>query len=607
MSEQATGARQADGELESQLAHALELLHGGDAAGAQAGFERMLARQPRHADAWHLLGMARRAQGDPAGAVDAIGRAIAVCADNPHFHSNLGGAYLAAGQAGAACDCFRRAIALAPAVATFHYNLGVALQGAGRHDDAVGSFEQALARDPDLVDAHNNRANALLALGRHDEALRSVGRAIALAPGVAHLYLNRAAAQVCLGRPAAALDDLERAIALEPSLLAARIQRAALLHDARRLADALQEHERIVALAPERADVYYHLALTVYRMGQFALAAQLFGQAVRRDPGNALYAMHQGVALLMQGDFAAGLPLLEARLGLPGAMATPFAQARWDGTQALAGRTLLVVAEQGLGDTLQFCRFLAPLRARGARVVLAAQPGLRALMQTVDGADAVVAFGELVPATDYYCYLMSLPLLLGTALAAVPARVPYLAGPLPAPPRPAGAVPPGRGALRIGVVWSGDPVHKNDASRSIALAQFARALPAGHRYTVLQPVIRPADQAALAARPDLLQVAQVQGSFSDTAAVCSVLDLVVCVDTSVAHLAGALGMPTWLLLPWVPDWRWQAQGEASYWYPTMRLYRQARDGEWAAPLQRLHADLVRYLQEPAAGPGAEPA
>ncbi len=332
----------------------------------------------------------------------------------------------------------------------------------------------------------------------------------------------------------------------------------------------------------------------MHRMGRLQEAVDCYGQALRLSPGHAMAHMNRGLSLLLQGRLQEGWAEYEWRWqSEQRQQQRGFSQPLWSGREPLQGKTLLVHAEQGLGDSLQFCRFVPQLEARGARVVLEVQPAVWALVTSLAGGHQLLRRGDALPAFDLHCPLLSLPSALGLDEAALMASPsPYLRA---EPTRVAAWRERlrDRPAPRIGIVWSGIAGHTNDHNRSLALRDFMAALPADMRFVSLQKEVRPADQPLLDASPNILQVNGWLGDFADTAALIACLDLVISVDTSVAHAAAAMGKPVWLLLPFVPDWRWMMDRADSPWYPAMRLYRQPGLGHWAPVLAQLRQDLLR--------------
>lgn len=411
---------------------------------------------------------------------------------------------------------------------------GNALFTLGWHEEAIGAYEQALARKPDLAEAAANASAALNRLGRAERALERAEQALRLQPGHVISLSNRAIALQSLGRHAEAV---------------------AAAHDA-------------------------HL----------------------KFPGDAELRWTYGATALLNGDFASGWPALDARWSLPGAGKRPRADdlgcPAWSGEQSIEGRTLLLLAEQGLGDTLQFVRYASELRSRGARVVLWIPEALQQLLQSSMPDCTVVPRTQGAPQADFHISLMDLPLALGTRLESIPAAVPYLRAQHE-------RVEAWRGRfaadenLRVGLVWSGNAAHSNDRNRSLPLSQLLRIALPGIRFVSLQREVRDTDRSALA-DSGILDVADELHSFSDTAALVEALDLVISVDTSVAHLAGALGRPLWVLLPHRPDWRWLVDREDSPWYPTARLFRQPRPGDWDPVLEGVRVALAELAARPRA-------
>ncbi|MFZ9449205.1 MAG: tetratricopeptide repeat protein, partial [Alphaproteobacteria bacterium] len=452
------------------------------------------------------------------------------------------------------------------------FGLGVALQAAQAMADAAEAYRAALAIDPRHVPALANLALALGALGRHDAALAAADEALALAPGLAEAHGARAAGWRATGRAEEARAAIDAALALAPGNAPFHANRANALRDLGRLAEARDACDRAVALEPGLADA-------------------------RRN---------RAMLMLLAGDWEAGWREWEwrKRSSEPSGDRFPGRPA-WTGAGDLAGRRVFLHWEQGFGDTIQFCRYAPLLAARGARVTLAVQEPLLRLARSL-GPEVEVAGGAREPAGgfDLHCALMSLPLAFGTTPGSVPPPAP-----LRAPPELEAAwaarLGPRDGRPRIGLAWSGRPSHANDRNRSMPFAVLAPLLDAGMRWISVQQEIRPADEAALRADGRVEHFGAEIGDFADTAALLGQLDLVLSVDTAVAHLAGTLGLPLWLLLPRDPDWRWLAGREDSPWYPSARLFRQAVPGDWAGVAGRVSAALAEWRRR-AAPPAQRP-
>ncbi len=449
------------------------------------------------------------------------------------------------------------ALALRPSSAELNSNRGVALRLLGRLDEALAAHDRAVAADPRYLEAWSNRGNVLKDLGRLEEALSSYDRALAQQPAQPTALVNRANVLRDLERLGEALDGYDRAIALQPDYAEAHHHRAVLMMDRQKPAEAVAGFDRALSLRPEG-----------YWQAEAAKA----------------------MALLMAGDFQQGLALYERRQLFPPEPVR--GRAAWDGGEPLAGRTILVWAEQGLGDTLQFCRYAPMLAGRGARVLLQVQPPLVALLRRLEGVEAIGA-DQPPPPFDLHAPLLSLPLALGTRLDAIPPP-----GALAADPARLAAWAERLGAksrTRVGLAWSGARGHRNDRHRSVPLERLLAALPPSLDYVSLQKEVRPADQAALDAHPEVRHFGAELHDFADTAALASLMDVVVSVDTSLAHLAGALGKDTRLLLARIgQDWRWLTGRSDTPWYPSMLLYRQGEDNDWAGPLAALSRDLEAF-------------
>ena len=462
------------------------------------------------------------------------------------------------GRSAEAAELIGAALAQRPDDPVALTNRSAALNALRRFDEAVASCDKALAVKPDHVEALNNRGLALKEMGRAHEALTSCDRALRLKPDYADAHNNRGLALQALRRPADALQSYEQALALNPSHLDALNNRGIALFDGKRLDEALACFDRALALAPNHPHAHWNRAQV----------------------------------LLLSGDFARGWPEHEWRRASNPGLARTFDRPLWLGDAPVAGKTIVLHAEQGLGDTIQFCRYAPLLAARGARVVLEVQRPLVDLMKTLAGPAAVVARGDALPDFDLHCPLLSLPLAFKTDLNTIPAEVPYLHG--------SSAVTTWDTVLgitrpRIGLVWSGNPGHKRDSARSIPFYTLLPLFDLDATFVSLQKDVRPADAAVLGQSGKVRDAADALTTFSDTAALIATLDVLITVDTSVAHLAGALGKPVWLLLPQVPDWRWLMERNDSPWYPSARLFRQDTTRVWGPVIKRVRAALQEMV------------
>jgi tetratricopeptide (TPR) repeat protein len=545
-----------------ELAAASALHRSGRFAEAQAHLERLLEADPRHFDALFLSALSAAQSGHLRRAVELFDAAIGIRPDHAASHCNRGVALAELKDFEAAVSSYDRAISMKPDYATAYSNRGNAQKELGQLEAALSSFDRAVALKPDLAEAHVNRGAVLKDLGRFEAALRSYDQAIGLRSNLPEAHSNRGMVLKELKEWEAALASYNQAIACKADYAAAYLNRGVLLAELNRLESAVESYDRAIAINPDFSAAY----------------------------------VNRSMASLLAGNFAAGWIDYEWRwkdeTGTNAKERREFSQPLWSGQQSLAGKTILIYGEQGLGDTLQFCRYVKPLAERGARVILEVQKPLATLLTGLAGVSHLVARGGILPQFDYQCPLLSLPLAFKTRLESIPAATRYVhvdptkaaqwRSKLPAEPRP-----------RIGLMWSGNAMHRRDRCRSVALAELIRYLPAGLQYVSLQKEVRESDVPALRSNADMLNFADVQKDLSDAAALCECMDLVISVDTSIAHLSGALGMETWILLPFSPDWRWLLDRVDSPWYPTAKLYRQERSGDWSEVLARVSADLRR--------------
>ncbi|WP_176216891.1 tetratricopeptide repeat protein [Andreprevotia lacus] len=482
-------------------------------------------------------------------------------------------------------------------------NLGNVRRERGALQDALAAFDQCLALNADFPPAWVNRGNVLTALGRHADAISSHQRALALAPDYADAHGNLAIAYWEQRDFAAALAAAEQAIALDNADPAPWLTRGHALRGLSRYADSLQSYEAALARNPSHAHAWQNKANALCDLGRHAEALQSYAQALQLTPDDADIQWAIALTQLQLGQFAEGWANYEARWRLPsraGDLAR-FAIPRWAG-EPLQGKRIVLHTEQGFGDAIQFSRFALTLLAQGAHVTLEVKAPLQTLLQSLSPAIQIVAqAGSSFADHDYHCPLMSLPHVLGTTLATLPAQTPYLhasrarqaewAARLGAP-----------SALRVGLVWSGSPTHKDDYSRSIPLAQLAGLVATpGTEFHSLHERVRDSDQAALAQLP-ITSHADRLSDFEATAALISQLDLVITVDTAVAHLAGALGKPVWVLLPVSPDFRWLLDRSDNPWYPDARLFRQRQAGDWPGVLAEAGAALALLASQHAGTP-----
>ena len=477
-----------------------------------------------------------------------------------------------------------------------HYNCGVLSERVGRWHDALASYDKAVSIRPEFHQAHFNLAGVFKKLNQPDAALRAYDRAIGAKSDYAEAYANRGALLQQLGRGAESLESYECAISIRPDHAEAYFNRGTLFSEQMRPDAALTSFDQAIMRRPDFAAAHCERARVLMQLNRVDDALASYDRAVELEPEFAAAQYNRSLALLLAGDYLRGWPSYEwrwqnadkLRLIEPRQLGRPL----WLGRESLAGKTLFVYGEQGYGDTLQFCRFARSVQELGATVVLEAQAPLVGLLKTLDGVTQVVARGDSLPEYDYQCPLMSLPLALKTTIAGIPAPVRYLRGDPTKIARWRERLT-GPGEKRIGLAWSGNPMQGNDQNRSTRLAEWIPYLPREFHYISLQKDIRATDLATLEANPWISRFDSELHDFSDTAALCECLDLVISVCTSTAHLGGALGRPTWVVLPFAPDWRWLLTRNDSPWYPSARLFRQPAMGDWNGVLSCVAEELVR--------------
>jgi tetratricopeptide (TPR) repeat protein len=571
----------------------LERFQAGDLLQAEARFRQSLALVPDRVSIMTNLAatLIRLRQLDEARALSV--RALDLDPGCAESWVNLGQIDLAQCRFAEALADFDQALGISPKYVEAWLNKGVALNRLKRLDEALACHEQLLRAHANYAEAWSNRGNTLHELKRDSEALACYQRALALKPDLVEAWSSQGVALNTLKRHEEALVCHDRALALDRGYDLAWGNKGVTLHDLQRDQEALQCYETALRLNRNNYQAWSDQGVVLYELGRYdeALACYAHALEICADDANARW--NQALVHLLRGEFRSGWRLYEARrqTGTHDIPQYPGIAPLLDLAQC-AGRQILVVAEQGLGDVIQFSRYLPLLAARGARVSLAAPAALQTLLGAMPCC-ALLPPGAPPSGMDFQVPLLSLPCLFATDETSIPPPNPWLKPSLAQSERWRAWLPPARAGLKIGLVCSGNPQHQNDHKRSMALAWFAPLLPLG-QWLVLQPQLRPDDQDFAREHPQICcPCAQLQ-DFSDTAALIEQLDLVISVDTSVAHLAGSLGKPVYLLLPWAPEWRWQLARQDSPWYPSARLLRQPAPGDWGGVLRELAAALAEH-------------
>lgn len=500
-----------------------------------------------------------------------------------------------------ALEVLPKAASAQPRDPVVHTYLSATMLLLNRNEEALASADRALKLKPDDTLTLNIRACVLGNLNRHQESLETCDLALSIKPDYVEVLVNRGNALAQLSRPDDALDSFERARQLKPDFVQAINNCANVLKQLKRFDEALQRYDEALAIWPNYAEAAYNHGVTLGELGRPKAALKSYLRALEIQPDYLDARCNLAHCRLQLGDFAQGWEDYEAQwqksLLARNQPANP--QPLWLGEAPLKGKTILLHAEAGLGDTLQFCRYAKQVAARGARVLLQVQrPLLTVLadqMANLNGAHQVVAKDARLPKFDYHCPLMSLPGAFKTVIKTIPADIPYIhsdAARVAKWGKRVGAKDK-KSKPRIGLAWSGNPAHSNDSNRSLALRAFLPLLNDGAEWVSLQKEVRADDAAVLARHPEISHYGAQIKDFADTAALIEHMDLVIAVDTSVAHLAGAMGKPLWILLPFNPDWRWLLKRNDSPWYPTARLYRQPAIGDWPSVITAVGKALAK--------------
>jgi tetratricopeptide (TPR) repeat protein len=560
-------------------------------------------------------------------AADCFEAAIAIHPNYVEALNNLGNVLLEMQRFEEALDAFDKTIALNPGYADAHCNRGNALQDMQRYEEALSSFERAIALRTDYAEAYYNHGNALIKLDRLNDALLSYQRAIALKPRYAEAFCNlgntlkqlkrldealhrfkqaiscqpnypealqqAGVTLLDLGQAQAALEYIDKAIALQPEVAEMLIHKGNALKTLRQMDAACKSYSQAISMQPDFAKAYNSRGCLLQEIRQFDDALADYDQAIALTPDYAQAIWNKALLKLKLGQFEEGWRLYESRWQSVGKdHLRSFTQPLWLGEQAVQGKTLLIHSEQGMGDIIQFCRFIPLLENLGAKTIFEVTPALYELLSTLTGEYTLIRQSEPLPDFDFYCPLLSLPLAFNTKPNSIPASVPYLY----ADPdkqtfwrQRLGS----KDAYRAGLVWSGSIGHVNDHNRSLSVSQLQSLFDLPVEFHCLQNEIRETDQADLPDYPGLQQHSLLLKDFADTAALISELDLVITVDTAIAHLAGAMAKPVWILLPYAADFRWMKDGTDSLWYPTATLFRQTEPGDWRSVLTDIRNKLEK--------------
>jgi len=613
-----------------ELKSAVESMQRGEFGKAEKILLQITAREPKNFDANHLLGIVSTELNKFEQAEKFFRTSLSINAKNPPLYKNYGFFLTKARQfdkaieqfdvalrllpkfALAYCDRgnaleklnkfddaiadYNRAIALAPGVFGFYNNRGGAFLRKKQFSEALSDFKRAIELNPSFADAHCGHGNVLVDLKRHDEALASYEKALSLRSDLENAWLGRGNAFAGLKRYDDALAAYDKALSLEPGLENAWLGLGNVFCDLKRADEAFAAYDKALALKPDLTEAWLGRGNVFRELRRFDEALAAYDKAIVLGPACAQAYYNEGLLRLSLGQMEVGWTKCEYRWDVqqfrPGKR--NFSQPLWLDDSDIKDKTILLHAEQGLGDTLLACRYIPMVAALGAKVVLEVQSSLKPLLEDFDGVSMLIGRGEALPHFDVHCPLMSLPLALKTTIETIPSAVPYITVRKNAVEKWRSKL--GAQKLKVGIAWAGNPDFVNDRDRSILLKNI---LPVtcvnGVEYFSLQKDLRHGDDELLNANPYIVRVDKEINDFEDTAAIMMSLDLVISSDTSIVNLAGALGRPVWVLLPFMSDWRWLLDRDDTPWYPTARLFRQVNAGDWTIVLDNVCAALRRSV------------
>jgi tetratricopeptide (TPR) repeat protein len=552
--------------------------------------QHALAIDPLHADSLRLMGEIYLHSGQLDRAIEWVSRAVGI-APKAAYVSTLGTVFQRSGRLEEALKAFENAISIEPENAELWKNLGAVLIDLDHPDRALLGLQQALKLRPRYVDAANLAGLVLHRQGRHAEALESFNLSLDVEPAQADALRLRALVLVSLQRLDEALADNHQSQLLNPGNADTHHNLGTILQNLGRYQDSLEWYDRAIALRPDFVLPLKGKAHSLVELRRTDEALAYYTRTLAFDPEHSEARWDLALLQMLVGNFKAGWVGREIRWKL-GIMPDPkFSQPLWLGNGSIEGKTILLHADEGIGDMLQFARYIPMVARLGARVIAAVPDPACSLISRLDGvAECLPKSMGRLPAFDIHCPISSLPLAFKTAVETIPSAVPYL--PMPADDRIEAWERRlgGHDKFRVGLVWSGNAGHINDRNRSMPLRELTGILDLDATFVSLQKDLRDRDKEALASA-DIVDLTENLSDFDETSALVSCLDLVISVDTSVAHLAGGLGCPVWILLPYTPDYRWMLDRDDSPWYPTARLFRQTEARQWSTVLDRIRVEL----------------
>lgn len=615
--------------IATQVAQAQQFLQAGNLLAAEMVYQQVVTTDSAQLEAWFWLGLIADQLGKLEESIERYQKVLQLQPNSAETYGNLGSVFLKLKQFEAAIAHHQRSVELMPDNAKAHYNLAIALYENNQVDEAIQAYQQAIAFMPNYANAHHNLGMALYRQGKATEAIEHYQQAVDLEPSHTSARNSLGVALYQQGKLDEAIEQYRQAIAVMPNYLSAHDNLGIALKQQHKLEEAATHFRTAIAINPGYSNAYINLGNTMRELGDYHQAIAYCQEAIRLQPDNAdahnTYGcvfvdlgrlddaiacyetaiqkrpdfadahLNLGIILLQVGNFQRGFTEYHWRWQTQQCPDLRYTHALWKG-ESLIGKIILLTAEQGFGDTIQFARYATLIAQRGGKVVIACQKPLIRLLATVPGVSNCVDRDQENVETHVHAPLMELPCILGTTLETIPATVPYVFPPANASIQ---LTAPTNTRLKMGFVWSTNPNNSTSGKRSCAVSHFLTLLeiPDIALYS-LQKEASEADRTLLQGCDRVYDLQDQLSDFADTAAAITQLDLVITVDTAVAHLAGALGKPTWILLAHIPDWRWLMEREDNPWYPTMRLFRQPQPGDWADVFAQVKVALQTELTHP---------
>ena len=556
---------------------------------AKRKYQEILDTNPQHADSSHLLGLVEYQYGNYVKAIEHIQQAVLISPEQPVFLNNLGNVLKEMGELDRSVQAYQQALEVAPDDAEIHNNLGVTLKEMGELDRSVQAYQQALEINPQYAEAHNNLGNVLKEMDRLDESIHAYQQALKINPQYAEVYNNMGNVLKEMDRLDESLHAYQQALKINPQFVEGYYNIGVFFQEQRKVKESAQAYQKAIQIQPDYVEAHINLGVVLREQVRLKESIQAHQKAIQIQPDYEEAHINLAITFLLQGQLTAGWREFEWRRSRK----RDFKRPLWDGTP-LNGKSILIYAEQGFGDTIQFVRYIDLLPDANTIIIVVCQPELKTLFKSINRIDTLVTKGEDIPDSDVHVPLLSLPYMFNTTLDTIPARIPYLY--LNSEADSVLHLDDSHD-LKIGIVWAGRPTHANDNNRSIDLKWFKCLLDIRNcEFFSLQVGERREDIKQHGCHHTIKDLGEQFTDFHHTASAILQLDLVISVDTAVAHLAGALGKAIWTLLPFVPDWRWMLDRSDSPWYPSMTLFRQKEIGDWSPVFEQLRLALTRYSQ-----------